>query len=255
MSAKVNPLVIGITGGAGAGKTTLCNELVHILAGMKINACVYHMDWRMIGSSDDRRELLNRKAVTTDGALDGWNQYNWWNWQAVENDIKALASGKSISVDVAYDRATGAIGKLELESQPVIICEGAILGPPAVVSMMRKVFYLHVDDETRLVSLLKKDRERRSSAETAARFLVTEFSETIYLPQLMEWVGWSNMLMIDRIGSVDIGPIAMLPNRRQRPSHLPFYLPHAAACPSASTAKPIDDGQARFPAGVGDKAA
>lgn len=173
-----------ITGPAGAGKSVAAG-----LAGDITGSTVYSADCRFIGSSLERRALLIKKQLkSVEAYQDSVNQFNWWDWGNILSDVEDLLAGRPVRIPGAYDRATGGVGgALDLAPTDRIIYEGAILGPPYLVNKCVNIFFLWIDPAIRFQRLLEKDGSRRSFNEICARFLITEYSETLYYSNLIKW--------------------------------------------------------------------
>jgi len=170
-----------VTGPAGAGKSTFAAAL-----GTATGATVYSADFRFIGDSQHRRDLLARKgAQSVEAYRDSANQFNWWDWVRIDADLRALASGEPLTLSDAYDRTSGrSQSTLALPATSRIVYDGAILGPPALLARLATVFFLCTPASVRLSRLIEKDGARRTTAEIAARFLITELSETMHYRHL-----------------------------------------------------------------------
>ena len=187
------PGPLAITGPAGAGKSFIASAMA---AGG--DCAVYSADFRFIGDSTDRRNLLTRKqAKSAADYQDSANQFNWWDWPAIERDLQTLAGGAGVELDAAYDRDTGLSGtRRRIEPARRLLFEGALLGPPQLVSRFRQIVFVCTPAQTRFARLVAKDAARRSFNEILARFLITEYSETIYYRNLFAWAA-------DRMSFVD----------------------------------------------------
>jgi uridine kinase len=176
----------GVTGPAGAGKSTFAAALSAVTG-----ASAYAADLRFIGDSQQRRDLLARKRLhSIEAYRDSANQFNWWDWTQIATDLQALEAGVPLDLAGAYDRATGrADAVIRVAATPRLIFDGAILGPPSLLARLKTVFFLCAPPETRLARLISKDRARRSVADIAARFLITEMSETMHYRLLFESCG------------------------------------------------------------------
>ena len=181
---KDNRQLYAVTGPAGSGKTFATEKLAELH-----DYTVYSADFRFIGDSKDRRELLERKqAKSAADYKDSANQFNWWDWSAIYRDIRSLMSGGSVIIKAPYDRQTGKnFGEIEIRPKKVIIFEGAILGPPQLVEKFSKIFFMCTQQTVRFERIMQKDLNRRSFSETLARFLITEYSETLYYKNLFLW--------------------------------------------------------------------
>ncbi len=174
----------GITGPAGSGKTFAAKAVA--AAG---GAALYSTDLRFIGDSRERRELLERKqARSVTDYSDSANQYNWWDWASIQRDVGELAAGRAVTLDAPYDRESGKQSDaLQIAPARTLILEGAILGPPQLVDRLRRIFFICTPAKLRFDRLLQKDSGRRSFNDILARFLITEYSETIYYQNLFSW--------------------------------------------------------------------
>lgn len=180
-----NTKIIGVVGGAGAGKTTLATSLTH-----NIDASRYSADHRFIGDSNFRKMLLEKKRqISTEAYIDACNQYNWWDWASIENDLKLLKENKTVSIDKPYNRELGLSQpqSLLLIPKSKIIYEGALLGSPQILNTIDKIIFIHTDKLKRLTRLIEKDSKRRSVNEIVARFLITEYSENKHYQYLFKF--------------------------------------------------------------------
>lgn len=145
---------VGLTGGAGSGKSTLAKGL---------NFCTYHLDDFFIGDSAYRTELLTKKVRNVSSYIDACNQYNWWDWEEAESRIFSDTGVKF----------------------PAIV-EGALLGTEYMLSKYDIILYLSVSPEVRFNRLLERDKYKRDFHDALDRFLITEYSETIYYRQMLQ---------------------------------------------------------------------
>ena len=176
----MKPYILAITGGAGAGKTTLAEKLA-----VELKAQVYSIDYRFIGDSNYRCELLVKKEHSCD-YTDARNQFNWWNWDLIFKDIQDITAGTPIEIEAAYNRESGLCDKcLCIEPAETLIIEGAILGC-YVPGIADRIMFLTTPRETRFARLLDKDKGRRSVSEMLSRFEITETSEQMYYKYLSE---------------------------------------------------------------------
>jgi len=195
------PGTYGITGSAGAGKSHTANRL-----GRELRCSIYSADYAFIGTSEDRKLLLSQKQMrSVEGYKDAANQFNWWDWGAILSDLEDLQARTPVKVSGPYDRSTGNYGAdLDIPATDTLLFEGAIFGPPFLLTRLKKIFFLCVDPAVRFQRLAKKDRDRRAFNEIVARFLVTEYSETLYYRLMFEWAE-RKIIFIDGLTGLPCG--------------------------------------------------
>ena len=187
--------VFAITGPAGSGKTST-GEVIS----MTHASSLYSADYRFIGDSVVRKKLLGQKqARSVADYQDSANQFNWWDWSMIQRDLNELMNGSDVLLDAPYDRASGLNGRpIKISPSKIILFEGAIIGPPDLASKFTKIFFLSTPPTERFERILKKDLQRRSFNDVLARFLITEYSETIYYKNLFSWAR-DKMIFIDTL--------------------------------------------------------
>jgi cytidylate kinase len=205
MLDRHGPGLYGVTGPAGAGKSFAAADVSRTTG-----VTVYSADYRFIGNSLERRMLLIRKQMKSiDDYRDSANQFNWWDWGAILSDVEDLLRGSDVSLTAAYDRSSGnAGGDVHLPATDRIIIEGALLGPHYLATKIKKVFFLWADPAVRFQRLLLKDSGRRSFGEICARFLITEYSETLYYQNLFKWIG-DRIVFVDSLTGLPCGQPAL----------------------------------------------
>ena len=174
--------VVGITGTAGAGKTTIASRL-----STERFVC-YSFDARFVGDSEFRRRLLKDKAESSISAyIDACNQFNWWDWDAILSDIRSMLRDESFTMN-AYDRDTGLVAqRVVVPDKRLIVCEGALLGPEAITELLDVIIFVYEPINVRFKRIMKKDAGRRSLIEILARFMITEYSEQSYYHHILNF--------------------------------------------------------------------
>ena len=175
----------GLIGGAGVGKSTLANQLKD-----KLNYEVYSSDYRFIGDSSFRKQLLYKKQnKNIDHYIDAINQFNWWDWVSIESDLELLRQRKSVLIQNAYDRTKGNnTNNIILNHDNITLLEGAILGDISILNKLKKIIFLWGSPNYRFNNIIKKDNNRRTFNEICARYLITEYSENLYYSKLFTLV-------------------------------------------------------------------
>ncbi len=146
------PVVIGIAGGTGSGKTTVATKLLQSLPADGV-ALIQH-DWYY----RDRSHLTpaERKLVNFDEP------------DALENDLLladllALKEGRTAECPL-YDFATHTRRALRLEvlPRPIIIVEGILLfAVPSLREALDLRLFVETDDDIRLLRRIRRDIEER----------------------------------------------------------------------------------------------
>jgi uridine kinase len=197
---NIGPGIYGLTGGAGAGKTTLAKNLKSFCDEISI----YSADFRFIGGSEERKQLLKfKQGLSIESYVDVCNQYNWWDWDAIENDLRILKSGGNVTITKPYDRDKGSFdNEIVIDgSKPYIIYEGNNIGSPAIIELLSLVFILNTRDDIRFQRLYQKDLDRRTLKEIMARFLITEYSENLSYRLLEKWY-WGKVKVVSEAGYI-----------------------------------------------------
>ena len=150
----IRPLVIGIVGGSGSGKTTVARAIQEVtgVAAALIDHDAYYKDLADL-SLDERRRVNFDHPDSLDNEL-------------LATHLRHLSDGHAIDKPT-YDFAlhTRAEATLRIESRDIIIVDGILLFADA---RLRELFdikiYVDVADDVRFIRRLKRDVEERGRA-------------------------------------------------------------------------------------------
>ena len=152
--STIRPLVIGIVGGSGSGKTTVARAIQEVtgVAAALIDHDAYYKDLADL-SLDERRRVNFDHPDSLDNEL-------------LATHLRRLGDGHAIDKPT-YDFAlhTRAEATLRVESRDIIIVDGILLFADA---RLRELFdikiYVDVADDVRFIRRLKRDVEERGRA-------------------------------------------------------------------------------------------
>jgi len=184
-------ILVGVCGRAGSGKSTVSDRLVRELGDGGVTSLKYSGDWRFFLDSAARKNWLAQRSA--DGLFEylySLNQFSWWDFSQIREDLEILLEGGSIRLEKAYDRTTGR-AEVSVDVGPltggVLVYDNAILGGVDCLRMMDAILLLNTPDSLCFERTLKRDAGRRSLPEIAARYLVTTYSENVFFESLTQW--------------------------------------------------------------------
>lgn len=146
------PIVIGVAGGSGSGKTTVVRRIVDALGDTRVTVLEHDRYYR------DRNDLrLEERAAL-----------NYDHPDSLETDlmvahVKALRAGRSVEVPV-YDFSRHARTDATETVQPgrAIIIEGILIYTDAALRALMDVkVFVDTDDDTRFIRRLQRDISER----------------------------------------------------------------------------------------------
>lgn len=161
------PLVIGIAGGSGSGKTTIARSIVEAIG-------------------PDDVSLIQHDAYYRDQSgvpVEDRSKVNYDHPDSLESDLlvrhlEALAAGKTIERPVydftVHNRSTETV---EVEPHPVIIVEGIlVLYEPALRELMDLRVYVDTDADLRIARRWERDIKERGRTFDSVR---DQYLETV----------------------------------------------------------------------------
>jgi uridine kinase len=169
------PVVIGIAGGSGSGKSTVLRTIVEVFGPERIAVLDHDAYYK------DLAHLPPRVRAT----------FNFDHPDALESDLlarhlDALLEGESIEkprYDFVTHSRTGITDTIS--PRPVIIVEGIlVLAEPALVERMDIRLYVDTADDIRLIRRLRRDIEERGRS---ASSVIDQYERTVR-PMHLEFV-------------------------------------------------------------------
>lgn len=156
----MGPLVIGIAGGTGSGKTTLTRALLTHFAGRA--AVVYHDHYyRAHDELDDEQ----RRALNYDSPEEFDNDL-------LLDHLNRLIAGEAVD-SPTYDYANDnrAAETIRVEPKPILLVEGILIFvDPRLCELFDIKLFVHTDDDVRLLRRIKRDViERGRSIESVEK--------------------------------------------------------------------------------------
>lgn len=152
MSNRKTPLVIGIAGGSGSGKTTVANEVLRSVGAHRMAYIPHDAYYRDLSSlSENERKLVN---------FDHPNSLE--NELLIEHVIK-LKNWEEIYLPV-YDFTTHTRTKktIKVDPQSVVVVEGILIfAEPKLLELFDVKIFVDTDDDIRFIRRLQRDIAER----------------------------------------------------------------------------------------------
>jgi len=137
--------LIGITGGSGVGKSTLCYSLMDANPQM---ISVLHLD--------DYQKLKTEKNLPMHKGKVNWDHPNIIDWDKLHRDIQQLQSGHSITLkswshrdNPDYHNHRNMMDIL-IDARPIILLEGYLSLYKNIFDILDYTIFLDLDYETRI---------------------------------------------------------------------------------------------------------
>jgi uridine kinase len=155
------PIVIGLAGGSGSGKTTVANAILGRVGAGRIAYIPHDAYYRTFSHLPQIQR----------------GQINWDHPDALETElmiehVKALRAGRPVEVPV-YDFTTDSrtAQTIHVAPQPIIMVEGILIfADPALRALFDMKIFVDTDADLRLIRRLQRDlAERGRTAESVIR--------------------------------------------------------------------------------------
>ncbi len=162
----MTPLIIGIAGGSGSGKSTVARNVAAALGDVSvafIDMDAYYLDHGHL-------PLEDRKRVN-------WDHPNAFDWEHLVRHLGALASGEAIDKPV-YDFVVHARAATCVRIPPadVVVIDGILLFTDARVRDLCDIkVFVDADADVRLIRRIRRDMAKRGRplAEIVEQYLAT----------------------------------------------------------------------------------
>lgn len=164
---KKKPLVIGIAGGSGSGKTTIAREIRKKLPNDRILAVTqdaYYKDNAGI-PMEERRKINYDHPDAYDMPLMIKQLHQLLNWQAVDMPV------------YDFTKLTRSAETVHVEPAGIILLEGIlVLTDKRLRDMMDIKVFVDNDDDIRFIRRLKRDTEKRARSQEQ---VITQYLKTV----------------------------------------------------------------------------
>lgn len=147
------PLVIGITGGSGSGKTTFINQLRHGFSESQI--CLLSMDNYYYPIEQQKKDAAGVFNFDRPKSIDRG---------IYTRDLKQLIAGKVVKrAEYTFNNELATPNILTFQPAPVIITEGLfVFHYKQVRKLIDLRIFLHAKDNLKVVRRIKRDRVERN---------------------------------------------------------------------------------------------
>ena len=172
---SVSPVVIGVAGGTGSGKTTVANAIVHRVGKDRI-ALVSH-DWYYRDWVDLPKDVLDHKNFDHPDSLET---------DLLVRHLRALKQGASVEVPV-YDFKTHrrTAETRRIEPHKVILVDGILIfAEPELRKLFDIKLFVDSDSDVRFIRRVRRDINERGRSFDS----VVEQYETTVRPMHLEFV-------------------------------------------------------------------
>ena len=152
MSSNQKPVIIGVAGGSGSGKTTVCNKIYDYFTGKSIVMIEHDSYYR------DQSDLSFEERLKTN-----YDHPFAFDTDLLVEHLEKLQKNEGIEIPVYdYSRHTRSDDKIVVEPQDVIIVEGIlILEDKRLRDLMDIKIYVDTADDLRIIRRIERDMKER----------------------------------------------------------------------------------------------
>lgn len=161
------PVVIGVTGGSGSGKTTVSRDIVERLQGESV----------VMIPQDAYYKDQSEKAMA-DRVKTNYDHPDAFDHELLIQQVKQLLAGQTIEQPIYdYSQHTRASNTVTIEPADVIILEGVLLFVDSAVRDLLDIkIFVDTDDDLRFIRRLQRDiTERGRTADS----VIEQYLETV----------------------------------------------------------------------------
>lgn len=179
------PLIIGIAGGTGSGKTTVARKLASALGGRgaTIEHDAYYRDRSDLSSEE--REHLN------------YDHPNALETELLASHLAELRAGRGVDVPI-YDFTTHTRSPRtrRVEASPVIIVEGILVLVEAVLREQLDIkIFVDTDADIRVFRRIRRDIEQRGRSFSSVRDQYYTFVRPMHLQFVEPSKRWADLII------------------------------------------------------------
>ncbi len=182
----MRPLVVGIAGGTGSGKTTVANKLAHAMPPgrcVSIEHDAYYKDQSHL-PLDERARVNYDHPSSLDSAL-------------LAEHLRELRAGRGVDVPV-YDftNHTRRADTRRVEPAPVIVVEGILVFVEAALRELMDVkIFVDTDPDIRLMRRIRRDLEHRGRSFQSIRDQYYATVRPMHLEHVEPTKRWADLIV------------------------------------------------------------
>lgn len=152
MTTQHRPIIIGVAGGSGSGKTTVCNKIFEYFSGKSIAMIEHDSYYR------DQSDISFEERLETN-----YDHPFAFDTDLMVEQLKKLQNNEDIEVPVYdYARHTRSDKTITVESKDVIIVEGIlILEDERLRDLMDIKIYVDTTADLRIIRRIQRDMQER----------------------------------------------------------------------------------------------
>lgn len=185
MSSPTRPLVVGIAGGTGSGKTTVAHKLAASMPGraVTIEHDAYYRDQAHL-SFEERVKINYDHPSSLESDL-------------LASHLRTLREGQAVDVPI-YDFATHTrrTETRHIEAARVVIVEGILVfTEPALREQMDIKIFVDTDSDIRLIRRIRRDLEQRGRTFQSVRDQYYQTVRPMHIEHVEPSKRWADLIV------------------------------------------------------------